>query len=357
MTIVGARPQFIKASVVSRALKALPGSPVREILVHTGQHFAKNMSDVFFDDLGIARPDFNLGIDSLSHGAMTARMLERLEELMLSDRPDMVLIYGDTNSTLAAALAAAKLHIPIAHVEAGLRSFNMRMAEEVNRILADRVSSLLLCPSVLAADNLRREGIHEGVHFVGDVMYDAVRVFGAVAEKKAPAGDIVRTPGNYVVATVHRAENTASLERLKNIVAAFKTIGRDTEIVLPLHPRTEKILDPKTFEELKASVHLIEPQSYTQMLSLQRGARAILTDSGGMQKEAYFHRVPCITLRDETEWPETVEMGWNRVVGADKELILEAWKARDEYSRSLDEEPYGNGYASEKIAELIQGTA
>ncbi len=355
VTVVGARPQFVKAVVVSRALCALPDARIDEIMVHTGQHFSANMSDVFFEELGLKQPAYNLGIDSLSHGAMTGRMLERLEEVLVTEKPDAVLLYGDTNSTLAGALAASKLQIPLAHVEAGLRSFNMSMPEEINRIIVDRLSSFLFCPSDVAVSNLHNEGITQGVYCVGDVMFDAIRAFGDISAKNVRVDEIVANPDNFVLVTVHRAENTDNTMRLREIFRALSHIARDTEVVFPLHPRTRNILDPAGLGEFTSRMNLIDPLSYTEMLALERCARAILTDSGGIQKEAYFNGTPCITLRDETEWVETVELGWNSVVGADYELIMDAWRKIDKYPMSRERMPYGDGHASDKIADILVG--
>ncbi len=353
VTIIGARPQFVKAAVVSRTLDSMPGAYINEVVVHTGQHYSTNMSDIFFDELGIKEPTYNLGIASLSHGAMTGQMLEKIEEVLKIEKPDAMLIYGDTNSTLAGALAAVKLHIPLVHIEAGLRSFNMRMPEEVNRIIVDRISNLLFCPSDLAMNNLRNEGITHGIHWVGDVMFDAVRIYGDVAIESAQIDRLADTPDNFVLATVHRAENTDDPIRLREIFRALSDIAVDTEVILPLHPRTQNILKQAGLEDFTSKLNMTEPLSYTEMLVLEKGARAILTDSGGIQKEAYFHGTPCITLRDETEWIETVDLGWNRIVGADHASILDAWRNIDMFSMSRERMPYGDGYASEKIAEIL----
>jgi UDP-GlcNAc3NAcA epimerase len=325
VSVVGARPQFIKAAPVCRALRA--SGRHEEILVHTGQHYDAAMSDVFFDELGIPAPDHHLGVGSGPHGAQTGVMLEKIERVLFDVKPDSVLVYGDTNSTLAGALAAVKLGIPVAHVEAGLRSFNRSMPEEINRLVADHVASLLFCPSQGAVDNLAREGVVRGVHIVGDVMADAL----AEASERAAArstvlGELRVKPGAYLLATIHRAENTDDASRLRAIVGAF---GRIPEpIVFPIHPRTRLALaalgDPhKAYPNLCA----IDPVGYLDMIMLERSARLILTDSGGVQKEAYWLGVPCLTLRGETEWVETVAAGWNRVAGTEAEAIVSA--ARD----------------------------
>jgi UDP-GlcNAc3NAcA epimerase len=315
------------------------------------------MSQIFFDELCIPRPAVNLGVGSGPHGQQTAAMLEGIERLLLDDRPDWMLIYGDTNSTLAGALAAAKLHIPVAHVEAGLRSFNRRMPEEINRVVADHLSNLLLCPTETAVRNLANEGVTSGVHRVGDVMYDSVLFNAQLAETRS---DIIERlgldPGGYYLATVHRAENTDDPARLSAIVRAFEKIERP--IVLPLHPRTQKTLGA-SLDQLSGRVRIITPVPYLDMLMLERNARLILTDSGGVQKEAYWFRVPCITLRDETEWVELVEAGCNQVVGADTDAILSAVANLGAEGRSLfDAAPralYGDGHSAEQIIHILGG--
>jgi UDP-GlcNAc3NAcA epimerase len=315
------------------------------------------MSQIFFDELCIPRPAVNLGVGSGPHGQQTAAMLEGIERLLLDDRPDWMLIYGDTNSTLAGALAAAKLHIPVAHVEAGLRSFNRRMPEEINRVVADHLSNLLLCPTQTAVRNLANEGVTSGVHRVGDVMYDSVLFNAQLAETRS---DIIERlgldPSGYYLATVHRAENTDDPARLSAIVRAFEKIERP--IVLPLHPRTQKTLGA-SLDQLSGRVRIIDPVPYLDMLMLERNARLILTDSGGVQKEAYWFRVPCITLRDETEWVELVEVGCNHVVGADTDAILSAVANLGAAGRSLfDAAPhdlYGDGHSAEQIIHILGG--
>ena len=355
LTVVGARPQFIKAAAVSRAMAAVPGRPVQEVLVHTGQHHDGNMSQVFFDDLEIPAPAHNLGIAGGGHGDMTGRMLQALEPLMLAHRPDWVLVYGDTNSTLAAALAGTKLHIPVAHVEAGLRSFNKRMPEEVNRAIADRISDLLLCPTVAAVANLTAEGRREGVFLVGDVMYDAALFFGDVARKRSRVlADLGLEVGAYALATCHRAENTDDPARLAQIFAALDHIAHQFPVVLPLHPRTRKVALELGLLNLPGSVKVLDPLPYLDMIALERSARLILTDSGGVQKEAYFFGVPCLTLRDETEWVETVSMGWNRLVPADANAILDAaLQARAPACAGPAIAPYGDGHAADAIVRLL----
>ncbi|WFC63045.1 UDP-N-acetylglucosamine 2-epimerase (non-hydrolyzing) [Pseudomonas sp. REST10] len=353
VTIVGARPQFIKAAAVSREILKRPGQ-LEEVMVHTGQHFDPNMSQVFFDELEIPAPRYNLEVSGGSHGAMTGRMLEGIEHILLDEKPDWVLIYGDTNSTLAGALAAAKLHIPVSHVEAGLRSFNMRMPEEINRILSDRVSSLLLCPTDAAVDNLAREGVTQGVHNVGDVMYDVALYY---RERARVGSSILQVLGlrekAFALATCHRAENTDDPLRLEGIVSALAQIACDVPVVLPLHPRTRKLLNQFGLERYLSDLTVVEPLSFLDMVALEQAARVILTDSGGVQKEAFFYRVPCITMRDETEWVETVELGWNRLVGAEQARILEAYAALAAGSADVSGRPYGDGRAAARILALL----
>lgn len=318
VTIVGARPQFIKAAAVSRVLR----QDVREVLVHTGQHYDDNMSQVFFDELEIPRPDYNLGIGSGGHGVQTGAMLAGIEEILLKEKPDRVLVYGDTNSTLAGTLAAAKLHIPVAHVEAGLRSFNRRMPEEINRVLTDHVADLLFCPSKTAVANLTAEGVHDGVHLVGDVMYEALMHAVTLANQKSDVLERLNlTPSSYALATIHRAENTDDPERLARLMAALQEVSCKMPVIFPVHPRTRGKLGPLA---AGGDLRLLDPQGYLDMVRLEAGASVILTDSGGIQKEAYWLRVPCVTLRDETEWVETVAQGWNVVAGADCDVILRA---------------------------------
>jgi UDP-GlcNAc3NAcA epimerase len=337
LTIVGARPQFIKAAPVSRALAAVG---IGEVLVHTGQHFDAAMSDVFFEELGIPAPAYNLEVGSLGHGAMTGRMIEKLEQVILAEKPDMVLVYGDTNSTIAAALAASKLHIAIAHVEAGLRSFNRRMPEEINRVVTDHLSTLLFCPTQTAERNLNAEGITDGVHVVGDVMYDMVLATAARAERQSTILEALRVaPRSYAVSTIHRSENTDDPERLAKIMAWLDEAARERHIIMPLHPRTRKLMATWGIEP--ASVRLVDPLGYLDMTQLVRHATEVFTDSGGLQKEAYFHRIPCVTLRDETEWVETIEAGWNRL-----------WTTTD-YKPRREIMDYGQGDSANRIVGII----
>lgn len=339
LTIVGARPQFIKAAAVSRAIRETDG--IEEVMVHTGQHFDADMSDVFFDELSIPAPRHRLNINGGGHGEMTGRMLAAVEPILMEEKPDWVVVYGDTNSTLAGALAAAKLHIPIAHVEAGLRSFNRRMPEEVNRVLTDHLSALQFCPTSAAVDNLAKEGIRQGVHRIGDVMFDATLFAIERAEKGSTIlAELGLTPKNYSVATVHRAENTNDPANLRQVVAFLQQQAKRYPVVLPIHPRTRQSAQKMgiDFDGLK----VIGPVGYLDMAKLLHGACEVFTDSGGLQKEAYFHRVPCTTLRDETEWVETIAHGWNRL-----------WKGPDFSPRCAIDE-YGDGRAAFRIAGLLQ---
>ncbi len=359
--IVGARPQFIKAAVVSRAIaehnKKSDDCKIVEKIVHTGQHYDENMSEVFFDELQIPHPAVNLEVGSGSHGWQTGVMLERIERVLMEQKPDWVLIYGDTNSTMAGALAAVKLHIPVAHVEAGLRSFNRQMPEEINRVVADRVSSLLFCPTDTAMRNLLSEGITEGVYQVGDVMYDSVLFNANLADQSST---IMHQLGlrskSFYLATIHRAENTDDRERMDGILSAFERTDR--LVILPMHPRTRKILGSE-LAKISTNIRTIDPVSYLDMLMLEKNACLILTDSGGVQKEAYWFRVPCITLRDETEWVELVEAGCNRVVGAEPEAILAAVQRSGENLENMfsegSAELYGDGHSAERIVAILCG--
>lgn len=355
VTIVGARPQFIKAAAVSRAFRSHNGNNIEEVLVHTGQHYDENMSKVFFDELDIPHPAYNLEISGGNHGSMTGRMLEAVEKVMLQEKPDWVLIYGDTNSTLAGALAAVKLHIPVAHVEAGLRSFNMHMPEEVNRILADRVSTMLLCPTDAAISNLRTEGITRGVHNCGDVMYDVALFYRELARSQSNCMEkLDLREGRFALATCHRAENTDNPVRLAAITAALRMIAENIPVVLPLHPRTRKLLADHGLIESLGDVKITEPLPFLDMVSLEQAAKVILTDSGGVQKEAFFYGVPCITLRDETEWVETVHLGANQLVGASVSAILAAFdQVSDKAHLVIQNTPYGQGDAADKIVALL----
>lgn len=357
VTVVGARPQFIKAAAVSRAIASESYGRLSEVLVHTGQHYDENMSGVFFDELGIPSPTHNLEISGGSHGAMTGRMLEAVEKVLLAEKPDWLLIYGDTNSTLAGALAAAKLHIPVAHVEAGLRSFNMRMPEEVNRIISDRVSSLLFCPTSAAVLNLAAEGISDNVHNVGDVMYDVALFYRNKAREHSTAlSRFGLVPKGFALATCHRAENTDDPDRLRGILVGLAQVAARMPVVLPLHPRTRKLVADHGLGEWLNRLTITDPLPFLDMVALEQAAVLVLTDSGGVQKEAFFYEVPCITMRDETEWVETVDAGWNCLVSADADRIVQA--AEDALSGRVARHavtPYGDGHASEKIVAHLLG--
>lgn len=346
VSVVGARPQFIKAAQVSREIR----KKHEEVILHTGQHYDLPMSATFFDELKIPKPDFNLGVGSGSHAEQTGQMVIGVEKVLVDEEPDLVLVYGDTNSTLAGGLGAVKVHIPIAHVEAGLRSFNTKMPEEINRILVDRISRLLFCPTTTAVENLKNEGLTKGVHLVGDVMYDAALHNRELAEKSNILDKLGLDKGSYLLVTVHRPSNTDVSENLASIVDALTTCGED--VVFPAHPRTMKFLKEFGLQDtLDEAIKLIEPVGYLDFTLLAMNAKKILTDSGGVQKEAYFHGIPCITLREETEWVETVDDGWNILVGANRDRILEAIKS---FSPSGERrESYGDGKASGKIASII----
>lgn len=352
VTIVGARPQFVKAAAVSREIAK--NKDLREVIVHTGQHFDKNMSDVFFDEMLIPSPDHRLHINSVGHGAMTGRMLEGIEGIVLNEKPDFVLVYGDTNSTLAGALAAKKLHVNVVHVEAGLRSFNMRMPEEQNRILTDRISDILCCPTYKAVENLQKEGFDyfpSKIVNTGDVMQDAALYYSDFSEEKSSIIDrLGLNPEEFILSTVHRAENTDNQQRLTSILEALNELSSEYRIVLPLHPRTANIIKRLG---LRLDFDPIEPVGYFDMIECLKGAKAVLTDSGGLQKEAFFFSKPCITMRDETEWVELVENGFNIVVGADKDSILNGVVTQLENKMDYSMNLYGNGVASAAIVSQL----
>ena len=346
ISIVGARPNFIKCAPLSREIR----KEFNEVIIHTGQHYDYEMNKVFFEELNIPEPDYHLDVGSGSHGYQTGEMIKRIEEILLKEEPDLLLVYGDTNSTLAGALAASKLHITVAHVESGLRSYDKSMPEEINRILTDHCSDVLFCPTETSVENLKREGVMNGVYLTGDVMVDALKENIKIAEKKAMILDeIGLKPKEYYLATIHRAENTDDFERLENIVDAFCEIGN---LVFPCHPRTEKCL--KRFglwDRLVKNVRVARPVGYLDMLMLEKNARKVLTDSGGVQKEAYIFKVPCITLRDNTEWVETVEDGWNVLVGADEEKIVR--EANEFEPDNKQRNVFGEGDASGRIAKIV----
>lgn len=349
-TVVGARPQFIKCALVSRELRKV----AKEVLIHTGQHYDDNMSEVFFHELNLPEADYNLGVGSGPHGAQCGEMLKRIEEVLLKEEPDYLLVYGDTNSTLAGALAAAKLHIPVAHIEAGLRSFNRRMPEEINRVVTDHLSSLLYCPTETAVKNLAQEGITKGVRLVGDVMYDALLCNSQVAEERSTILEQLQIhPKAYFLATVHRAENTEDTGRLQSIVNAFEKISAIHPVIWPVHPRTRQVL--KSHNILLVSNHslrIIDPISYLDMLLLEKQAKVILTDSGGVQKEAFWFGIPCVTLREESEWVETVQTGWNTLVGTDPDRILAAAMRQTPLESSL-QNLHGDGHSAKKMVQAL----
>ncbi len=346
LTVIGARPQFIKAAALSREFKK--NAEISEIIVHTGQHFDANMSDIFFEQMDIPKPDYLLGIHGLNHGAMTGQMLEKIEEVLLIEKPDWVLVYGDTNSTLAGALSAKKLHIKVAHVEAGLRSFHMQMPEEINRILTDRISDILFCPTQTAIDNLKKEGFE---HFdnrmilTGDVMQDAALFYTSKMQK--PAFDV---PEKYVLATIHRAENTDDLKRLSGILSAMRTIAETTSVVLPIHPRTSSIIKKNELDT--GRILLIEPVGYLEMVYLLEHCQMVMTDSGGLQKEAFFFSKPCITLRDQTEWVELCDHNFNVLTGTDSSKIIDTFR-HHRFAENFDLNLYGRGEACRNIVNQL----
>jgi len=383
LTIIGARPQFIKAGAVSRAiikhnqflvdsfsfldkkeqkqLETKNQKLITEIIVHTGQHYDSNMSDIFFEQMQIPKPNYYLGIGGKTHGAMTGQMIEKIEEVAFKEQPDVIMVYGDTNSTLAGAIVGSKLHIPIAHVEAGLRSFNMKMPEEINRILTDRISKWLFCPTDTAVKNLKNEGFenfltesgtsHKNCKIIknGDVMQDAALFYKKFAKKPQE----IEVKDNFILSTIHRAENTDNKERLQSIFEALEQIAKEKQIILPLHPRTKKIIQNLNIN--LQNITIIEPVGYLEMVWLLEHSTLVITDSGGLQKEAFFFKKPCITSRDETEWIELIENGFNVLAGADKEKILDMYKSF-KFNNNFDIDLYGNGKASEKIIrELLNG--
>ncbi len=354
VTVLGARPQFIKASVVSHAIRQADG--IVEILVHTGQHFDANMSSVFFDELQMAKPEHFLDVHGGSHGAMTGRMLAGVEKILLSEKPDAVLVFGDTNSTLAGALAAVKLHIPVAHVESGLRSFNMKMPEEVNRILTDRISRWLFTPTDIAAKNLLAEGIHaQHIYPVGDVMYDVALHYGArVQADSGLMRKLGLVPKNYILATVHRAENTDDPVRMTAIVDGLLRATAVHPVVWPLHPRTRNTLQAMgIFDRIQRHMHILDPVGYLDMIQLEKFAALIATDSGGVQKEAFFFRTPCVTLRDETEWIELIESGWNRLAAPNSAETIYSAIASSVNAIGAEISPYGQGDAARQIVSTL----
>lgn len=357
ITVIGARPQFIKAATVSRVIKDI--DTLEEVIVHTGQHYDENMSDIFFEELNIPKPNYKLGIGGTSHGAMTGQMLEKIEEVILKEKPDALLVYGDTNSTLAGALAASKLHIPVAHVEAGLRSFNKRMPEEQNRVLTDHLSSMLFVPTQQAIENMANEGVSgESVQLVGDVMQDAATFYGnfEVVKSQGILKKLDLEINDYILSTIHRAENTDDVTRMTTIVESLIQISEDIVVILPLHPRTKsKLKEYGLLDKLQSSVKLTSPLGYLEMVALEKSAKLIVTDSGGVQKEAYFHKTPCITLRDETEWVELLENNFNQLCPPiDAANIVRTMKNTLNMNVDFQSAPlYGNSDASEKIVEML----
>lgn len=354
-TIVGARPQFIKAAVVSRVIANR--NDIEEIIIHTGQHYDANMSDQFFDELDIPRPAYHLNIGSSTHGKQTGQMLAGIEEVLLNERPDWVLVYGDTNSTLAGTLAAVKLHIPVAHVEAGLRSFNRKMPEEINRITADHLSTLLFAPTDTSYKRLLQEGIEESkIVNVGDVMFDAALYYNERNALRKTVVDALELPKKaYILATIHRAENTDSPTRLNNICNALIELAATHQVVFPLHPRTKHVLESSgLYTAMKNNLNMIEPVGYMDMLALEQHASHIITDSGGVQKEAYFNQVPCITLRDETEWVELVESGWNQLCSPDNLIsLLPLMTLQHDRTDPKEEALYGDGHSAIKMVKKL----
>ncbi len=348
LTVVGARPQFVKAAALSRVLKE---KAIEEILVHTGQHFDENMAEIFFRQMDIPEPKYNLGINSLSHGAMTGRMLEEIEKVLMIEKPSAVVVFGDTNSTLAGALAASKLHIPVVHVEAGLRSFNMKMPEEVNRIVTDRLSAYLFCPTEVAINNLKAEGFDNfGINIInsGDIMYDVALYYSRISgEKSTIIQDSELNKKPFILTTLHRQENTDDLNRLNSIISALNSLADEYQIVLPVHPRTRKILESNN---IKLNFEPIDPVGYFDMIELFKHCKMVITDSGGVQKEAFFFGKHCLVARDETEWTELVDLNYNFMVGADTEKIIKTVEKVSKSTAKFDVKPYGDGNAAEKIA-------
>jgi len=351
LTVIGARPQFIKAAPMSKAIAESP--LLEEMIIHTGQHFDHNMSDIFFSQMHIPKPAFKLDIHSQHHGAMTGRMMEEIEKIILQTKPDVMLVFGDTNSTLAGALSATKLHVKVAHIEAGLRSFNMKMPEEINRILTDRISDYLFCPTDHAVTNLHNEGfLSFPAHIcrTGDIMYDALQFFSPYAAKPIGMPEDVKE-GQYVLCTIHRAENTDDHHRLTNIVSALNSVHAHSPVVVPLHPRTAKVISQLNIKPL---FHILEPVGYLEMLYLLDHCNMVFTDSGGLQKEAYLKRKNCVTMRDQTEWTELLECGANRLAGARQEVIWDAFEYFSDNAFQAPQNLYGQGNAAQEIARVLE---
>ena len=371
VTIIGARPQIIKAAALSRAIRNHYADRIQEVIVHTGQHYDDNMSQVFFDELQIPRPDYNLHVGSASHGVQTARMTEGIEALLIKEQPDFIVLYGDTNSTLAGAVAAAKIHVPIVHIEAGLRSFNKAMPEEINRIVCDHCSTLLFTPTKAGLDNLKHEGFpmdNDGpytidnpkVYHCGDIMYDNSLHFANIAEEKTDIIQRLELAGKpFILATIHRDSNTDQPERLSAIFSALIRLSKECQVVLPLHPRTSKLLNTNLREELREqifnspNIRLIPPVSFLEIIALERHAQLVMTDSGGVQKEAYFFKKPGIILRPETEWVEIVETGNAILADADENRIIQAWKHFKDNPPTAFPEIFGDGHAAEFMLEKM----
>ncbi len=356
VTILGARPQFVKGAVLSRVIQK--HKEVKEVIVHTGQHFDANMSDVFFDEMQIPKPKYNLNINGLSHGAMTGQMLEKIEEILLVEKPDAVVVYGDTNSTLAGALAAKKLHIKVVHIEAGLRSFNMQMPEEVNRIVTDRIADLLSCPTQVAIDNLQKEGFDNldiKIEQHGDIMKDAVEFYGQFSEEKSTIiSDLSLIENEFVLATIHRQENTDFKEKLTEVFTALETINRTKKVILPLHPRTKKMLEKYG---LQPNITFVDPVGYFDMLELLKKCSLVVTDSGGLQKEAFFNKKHCIVAREETEWTELVAYNYAEISGTDPKRITNAFNDFLNSEKTFKETLYGNNVGDKiykAVVSLIQ---
>jgi len=351
LCLIGARPQFIKEAVVGSELRK---AGIDEVLVNTGQHYDANMSDVFIEGLSIKTPDYNLGVGSGSHAYQTATTMLRLEEVVLKEKPDLIMVYGDTNATVAGALVGSKLKLPIAHVEAGLRQHPKDMPEEINRVVTDHISSLLFCPTEKAVDNLEKEGITKGVHFVGDVMYDLFVKMRESLDISTTLADYSLVRGRYILATLHRDFNTDDRSRLKNILEAMDEVSKKIKVVLPIHPRTRKAISMNGYEDLIKDITILDPLPYSDMMSLLIGSKKVITDSGGLQKEAYFAGVPALVMMPDTGWIELVEADWNVLVDADKDLIVD--KAfNHEPPANVSENLYGDARAGEKIADILVG--
>ena len=357
LSIVGARPQFVKASAISRVILNNFKDEIEEIIVHTGQHYDENMSFSFFEELKIPKPKYNLEISGGKHGYMTGRMIEAIEKVLIIEKPDWVLLYGDTNSTLAGAISAAKLNIRIVHIEAGLRSFNMKMPEEINRILTDRVSSLLFCPTTSAVSNLKKEGVVKGVHNVGDVMYDVALFYEKLSKKtsKIKSKINLKEQDKFILATVHRAENTDDPNKLKEVLIALAEMSKNNPIVFPIHPRTLKLINDYKFNHLLENIIVLPPLSFLEMIDLEKSSSLIITDSGGVQKEAFFYKTRCLTIRDETEWIETIESGANKLISADSNSIVKEAKLilNSNTKVQFQDKPYGDGNAALDILTTI----